>query len=379
MTTEQPSRPRLAAALVLAAGAGTRMKSDTPKVLHTVAGRSLLGHVLTSARALEPERLCVVVRHRRDAVVRHVLDLDPEAIIADQDEVPGTGRAVQCGLDSLGELHGPVLVTAGDTPLLNADELSALLAAHERDGNAITVLTARVPNPFGYGRIVRDEDDRVVGIVEEKDASEAERAISEINTATYVFDADVLSRALGQVDTNNAQGEVYLTDVIALTARAGSPVGAHVLSDAMSAEGANDRSQLAALGAELNRRTLTSWMKAGVTVIDPNSTWVDVDVTLAPDVTIHPGCQLLGATTVGAGTDIGPDTTLKDTEVGQRARVIRTHANLARIQNEATVGPFVHLGPDSMVLAGERIAPFSDITSVRGSRDSAASQEETQS
>ncbi|OKL53568.1 UDP-N-acetylglucosamine diphosphorylase [Bowdeniella nasicola] len=365
MSSDEHRPLDLAAVVVLAAGAGTRMKSDTPKVLHSISGRSLLGHAIRAGRRLNPERLCVVVRHQRDAVVAHALSVDPDVVIADQDDVPGTGRAVQCALEALGELHGAVVVTAGDTPLLDDRELSALLADHTQSANDVTVLSARVANPHGYGRIVRSADSgAVTGIVEEKDASEDERAIDEINTATYVFDADLLREALAGVGTDNAQGEVYLTDVIAIASREGRKVGAHILDDPMSAEGANDRCQLAQLGAELNRRTLTQWMRAGVTIIDPGSTWIDVDVVLSPDVTIHPGCQLLGATVVATGAEIGPDTTMRDTEVSEGAKVIRTHANLAMVGRGAQVGPFVHLGPDSKVLDGERVRPFSDITSV---------------
>lgn len=364
MSANEATPTTLSAVIVLAAGAGTRMKSVTPKVLHTVAGRSLLGHAISAARSLHPQRVCVVVRHQRDAVVDHALAVDPELVIADQDDIPGTGRAVQCALEALGELSGPVLVTAGDTPLLDGEELAGLAEAHATSGNDITVLSARVRNPRGYGRIVRTEAGAVRAIVEEKDASEAERAIDEVNTATYVFDSQLLADALSDVGQDNAQGEVYLTDVIAIAVARGKRVGAHVLSDPATAEGANDRSQLAQLGAELNRRTMTKWMRAGVTIIDPGSTWIDVDVSFGTDVTIHPGCQVLGATTIGDGVQIGPDTTIANCEVGAEAKIIRTHANLAMVGTGAHVGPFVHLGPDSRVLDGERIHPFSDITSI---------------
>ncbi len=361
---------QLAAVLILAAGAGTRMKSTTPKVLHSIAGRSLLGHAIAAGRELNPDRLCVVVRHQRDRVAEHALSFDKQVEIADQDDIPGTGRAVQCALQTLGELHGSVVVTAGDTPLLDATELQALLSAHQAAGNAVTVLSARVDNPFGYGRVIRDAAGAVTGIVEEKDADDAQRQVDEINTATYVFDADVLTRALARVDQNNAQGEVYLTDVIALAHRDGERVGAHILADAATAEGANDRSQLARLGAELNRRTLERWMKAGVTIVDPGSTWIDVDASFGTDVTIEPGCQILGATTVADGVRIGPDTTIKDCEIAAGATLVRTHAELSEIQADATVGPFVHLAPGSVVIAKERVKPFS---AVGTSLDDAAS------
>lgn len=351
----------LAAVVVLAAGAGTRMKSPLPKVLHPVAGRSLLGHAIAAGRSLNPQQLCVVVRHQRDKVAAHALGCDGDILIADQDDIPGTGRAVQCALAALGEVDGNVLVTAGDTPLLDGEELAALLAAHEAANNAVTVLSAHVQNPFGYGRIVR-RGEAVVGIVEEKDASETERTIDEINTATYVFDAKTLAEMLQNVDQNNAQGEVYLTDVIALAAKAGRRVGAHQLADAKSAEGANDRAQLAQLDAELNRRTLTKWMRAGVSVIDPATTRIDMDVTLGENCTIYPYSQLLGATTIGTGVEIGPYTTVRDCEIGSGAALERAEANLAIVGEGAQVEPFCYLAPGSRVDDDTRISAHSTLT-----------------
>ncbi|PWD51976.1 bifunctional UDP-N-acetylglucosamine diphosphorylase/glucosamine-1-phosphate N-acetyltransferase GlmU [Serinibacter arcticus] len=360
------SHPSPAAVIVLAAGEGTRMRSATPKVLHAIGGRSLLGHVLTSARDLEPQRLAVVVRHEREAVAAHALELDPAATIADQDDVKGTGRAAWCALaalDAQAEVDGAVVVLAGDVPLLDAGTLGEMLAAHAADGNAVTVLTTRVPDPTGYGRIVRDADGSVLRIVEDRDADETERAIDEINTSVYAFDAAVLRAALTTLQdpasgaTSNAQGEVYLTDVLAL-ARATGPVRAIETDDPIIVEGVNDRVQLATLGAELNRRMVTAWMREGVTVVDPASTWVDVTVELARDVTLLPGVQLHGATTIGEGTTVGPDTTLRDSSVGAGASVVRSHVLGARIADGATVGPFAHLREGTDLGAGGKIGGF---------------------
>ena len=357
------SLPRPAAVVVLAAGAGTRMRSRTPKVLHRIGGRSLLGHVMAAARGLDPERLAVVVRHERDMVAAHVAEVDATAVVVDQDDVPGTGRAVQCALaalDAQAPLDGPLVVVAGDTPLLDADTLGELLRRHAQEGNAVTVLTARIDNPRGYGRILRDEAGAVTGVVEEKDATDAQRTIDEVNTSTYVFDAAVLRAAIAEVGQDNAQGEVYLTDVVAGTHARGLPVHASVVPDSKLVEGCNDRVQLAQLGAELNRRVLERHMRAGVGIVDPTTTWIDVTVDIAPDVTILPGCQLYGATTIAADAVVGPATTLTDTEVGEGAHVVRTHANLAVIGAAAEVGPFTHLRPGTRIGARGKVGSFAE-------------------
>ncbi|HEY5515856.1 MAG TPA: bifunctional UDP-N-acetylglucosamine diphosphorylase/glucosamine-1-phosphate N-acetyltransferase GlmU [Pengzhenrongella sp.] len=370
--------PCPAAVIVLAAGEGTRMRSATPKVLHTLGGRSMLGHSLAAARELEPGRVVVVVRHGRDKVVAHLRALDPRALVADQDEIPGTGRAVQCGLSVLdaaahadvardqapdepthGSVDGAVVVIAADVPLLDGATLAELLAAHNADGNAVTVLTTEVADPTGYGRIVRDPGTGdVVAIVEQKDADDAQRAITEINTSVYVFDAAALRSALGRLGRDNAQGEVYLTDVLAIARADGGAVRAVRTDDPLGVEGVNDRAQLAVLRAELNRRILDEWMHAGVTVVDPATTWVDVDVDLAPDVTLLPGTQLFGSTVVASGATIGPDTTLTDVQIGADATVVRTHGMGAVIGAGATVGPFSYLRPGTVLGADGKIGTF---------------------
>ncbi|QDO89776.1 bifunctional UDP-N-acetylglucosamine diphosphorylase/glucosamine-1-phosphate N-acetyltransferase GlmU [Ornithinimicrobium ciconiae] len=362
------SENRPAAVIVLAAGEGTRMKSTTPKVLHPIGGRTLVGHAIHAARGTEPAHLAVVVRHQRELVAPLVSEVDPAALIADQDEVKGTGRAVECGLAVLPpDLVGTVLVTYGDVPLLTTATLRALTAAHEESGNAVTVITSVLDDPSGYGRVVRDADGQVVKIVEEKDAraarenGEADGAaldIREINSGIYAFDAQVLRDSLSQIGTDNAQGEKYLTDVLGLARQAGRAVRAHVVEDRWQSEGVNDRVQLATLGRILNERIVEGWMRAGVTVVDPATTWIDADVTVGQDTVIRPGTQLLGATTIGAGAVIGPDTTLTSVEVGDGATVVRTQAELAIIGPGATVGPFSYLRPGTELGARGKIGGF---------------------
>ena len=348
-----------AAVIVLAAGAGTRMKSRKPKVLHEIGGRSLLVHAVTAAEGASPGELVVVLRHERERVAEHLAEHASEASVADQDEIPGTGRAVQCGLEQVTATEGTVLVTYGDVPLLDPATLRDLVSAHEGAAAAATVLSARVPDPTGYGRILRSEDgSEVLGIVEHKDADETQRAIDEINSGIYAFDLAVLRDALGRIGTDNAQGEMYLTDVLSIAREDGRSVRAVVTEDVMMVEGVNDRVQLAELGAEMNRRTLERHMRAGVTIVDPSTTWIDADVTIAQDAVILPGVQLHGATDIGEEAVIGPDTTLRDTEVGAGAEVLRSHALLAVIGANANVGPFSYLRAGTVLGAQGKIGGF---------------------
>ena len=348
-----------AAVVILAAGAGTRMKSSTPKILHGIGGRSMIAHAIDAASGLEPERLAVVVRHERDRVAAHVLDHAPQVRIVDQDEVPGTGRAVEVALEAMPEADsGTVVVTYGDVPLLTTELLAELVNRHVDEGNSATVLTTRLEDPTGYGRVLRAEDGSVLGIVEQKDATDAEREINEVNSGIYAFDAARLRHALAQVGTDNAQGEKYLTDVLGVLRQDGDRIAAAVTTDRWQVEGANDRVQLSALGKELNRRTLERWMRAGVSVVDPDSTWVDVDVALSRDVTLLPGTHLTGRTAIGEGATVGPDTTLTDTTVGVDATVKRTDATGARIGAGATVGPFTYLRPGTVLGEDGKIGAF---------------------
>ena len=353
------STSRPAAVIVLAAGEGTRMKSAIPKVLHAIGGRTLLGHAIAAARAVDPQHLAIVIRHGRDLVAAHIAQVDPGAVIADQDEVRGTGRATECALEALpADLEGTVLVTYADVPLLASETLIALLEAHAASQSAATVITATLPDPSGYGRILRAADGSVAGIVEQKDATEAQLEICEVNSGLYAFDAVVLRKALARVGTDNAQGEKYLTDVLGIARAEGLRVSAHLIGDLWQTEGVNDRVQLSRLGAELNRRIVEGWMRAGVTVVDPATTWIDADVTLGRDVTIHPQTQIHGASTIGDDVVLGPDTTLTDVEIGNGASVIRTHGSLAVIGAGATVGPFAYLRPGTDLGAKGKIGTF---------------------
>ncbi|WP_367997482.1 bifunctional UDP-N-acetylglucosamine diphosphorylase/glucosamine-1-phosphate N-acetyltransferase GlmU [Streptomyces sp. GMY02] len=337
----------MAAVVVLAAGEGTRMKSRTPKVLHEVCGRSLVGHVVSAARELGPEQLVVVVGHAREQVEGHLAAAYEGVRTAYQAEQHGTGHAVRIGLQELGGvLDGTVVVVCGDTPLLTGATLNALAAAHAADGNAVTVLTAEVPDAAGYGRIVRDgASGAVTAIVEHKDATETQRAIREINSGVFAFDGKLLADALGKVRTDNSQGEEYLTDVLGILREAGHRVGASVAADHQEIVGINNRVQLAEARRLLNARLLERAMLAGVTVVDPASVFVDVTVTYEQDAVVHPGTQLLGSTHLGEGAEVGPNSRLRDTRVGAGARVDNTVADGAVVGEDALVGPYAYLRP----------------------------------
>lgn len=281
------------AIIVLAAGQGTRMKSATPKLLHPLAGAPMVAHVLATAQALDARLIEAVIRHERDAVAAAINAAMPGVVLVDQDDVPGTGRAVELALAALpADFDGEVLVLNGDVPLLDADTVRALVERHRSAGRAATVLSAEFADATGYGRIVRGDDGEFARIVEQKDASPLEQTIHEINAGVYVFGVAALRDALADLTLDNAQGEKYLTDVIALLRAAGSSVAAELVAEPWMVAGVNDRAQLSETAAKLNAMIVRGWQLAGVTVQDPATTWIDRNVSLAPDVTLLPGTQL---------------------------------------------------------------------------------------
>ena len=351
------------AVVVLAAGAGTRMRSDIPKMLHSLAGRSMLAHALHAIAKISPQHLVVVVGKDRDQVVPAVEELAGELgrgiDVAVQDQQLGTGHAVACGLTALPtDFTGTVVVTLGDVPLLDAQTLGDLIAAHTGESASATVLTTTLPDPTGYGRILRTQDREVIGIVEQADASPSQLAITEVNAGVYAFDITALRSALSRLKSDNAQQEQYLTDVIAIVRSDGNVVRAKHIDDAVLVAGVNDRVQLAALGAELNRRIVAAHQRAGVTIMDPATTWIDVDVSIGRDTVVYPGTQLLGATSIGGRCQIGPDTTLTDVTVGDEAMVVRTHGSQSTIGGGAAVGPFAYLRPGTALGAEGKLGAF---------------------
>ena len=348
--------------IVLAAGEGKRMRSATPKVLHAIAGRTLIGHVLEAAAAVDPAHVVVVVGHGRDHVLAHLDEVAPWVDTVVQDQQLGTGHAVRIALAALATAHAleasPIVVLSGDTPLLTGRTVRKLVDAQVSSGGAATVLTAVLSDPAGYGRVVRDGSGAVEVIVEDRDATADIRAISEINAGMYAFDPIALAPALERLTTANDQGEEYLTDVVGLLRAEGRPVTGLIVDDAHEILGVNDRGQLADAAAIMRDRINARWMRDGVSMLDPASTWIDVDVDLAPDVTLLPQTSLLGPTTIASGARIGPGTTLTSCEVGAGASVIHTWAELAVIDAGASVGPFTYLRPGARLGAGARAGAF---------------------
>lgn len=328
--------------IILAAGDGTRMKSRQAKVLHTVAGRSLLGHVLAAVNHLNPDNIRIVVGANRESVEAHIAEISPAARTIFQEKRGGTGHATQLALADKSPI-GTVLVLAGDTPMLTGQSLAAFLTAHNEGNFSASVLTAEHPEPTGYGRIIRDNNGELLRIVEERDATEDQRFIAEINSGVYAFDGAKLVSAIGKINNSNSQGELYLTDVIGILKSAGESIAAILLEDFTEILGVNDRVQLAESAALLRDRINDQWMRDGVTIIDPTTTWIDATAELAQDVTVHPGSAILGTTTIATGAVIGPRTSLTNCVVKEGASVLESIATDTVIGESATVGPFSYL------------------------------------
>src|SRR6516162_2576012 len=354
---------RRLSAVVLAAGEGTRMRSERPKPLHLLCGRPMILHVLDAMAEIDVRRVVVVVGHRGEWVTKTLVQHAPptmEIEFVEQLKRSGTGDALAVGLTGLpdddDELED-VVVLPGDTPLLRPQTLATLVRAHRAEDAGATLLTAVVENPTGYGRVVRGKDGDVARVVEEADATGEERLIDEVNTSIYCFRRSILAPTLRRLSPASAQGEYYLTDAVAVLHSAGYAVRSLVFPDSMEAAGVNDRAQLAVAEAELRDRINERWMRRGVTMWDPERTYVDAQVTLEADVSLLPGVILRGTCSVGAGTEIGPNCMLTDTNVGRGAVVTESCCEMATIGDGALVGPYSVLEPGTEVAAGAEVGP----------------------
>lgn len=345
-------------AVVLAAGEGTRMRSERPKPLHRLCGRPMVLHVLHALAELDLERAVVVVGHGASRVTKAVGEQPPPGLHIDfveQRVQRGTGDAVSVALTAFPDEDfddDDIIVLPGDTPLLRPPTLAALVRTHRRAEAAATLLTARLGNPAGYGRVARDRNGSVSKVVEHADATDEELAIDEVNTSIYIFRRSVLAPSLRRLTPDNSQGEYYLTDVIGVLHDAGYPVVSMVVEDSMEAAGVNDRHQLSVAEAELRARINERWMRRGVTMLDPEATYVDSTVDLSPDVVLYPGTHLQGLTVVEAGAELGPYTQLADCRVGSGATVTATVGRNAEVGADAHVGPWAYLAPGTRVAAG---------------------------
>lgn len=348
--------------ILLAAGEGTRMRSDVPKVLHTILGRTLIGHVLCATESLSASERVVVVGAKSEEVTAEVLRYDSRAKIAHQDRRGGTGHAVRIALEQIDCADdATVVVIAGDAPLITGQSLDRLVALCENEQVGAAVLTADVDDPHGYGRIIRDPENGILRIVEEKDADADEREVHEVNSSIYAFHAGALKRALADIKPNNAQSEEYLTDAIEIIRATGKKVVPVVADDYFEILGVNNRIQLAEATAIMRDRINLHWMEAGVTLIDPPTTFIDVTVELESDVTIKPGCQIEGVSRIGRGALIGPDTRLFNCEVGSDAVITKSECDGATIGRHAQVGPYSFLRPGAHLGEGAKVGSFVEV------------------
>lgn len=344
--------------VILAAGKGTRMKSQLPKVLHTVGGKPMVQHVLNAAVQAGAARNIVITGFGGDRVAEA---LAGQAEFVVQEQQLGTGHAVMQAGPALATFAGTVMVLCGDTPLLRGEMLAQLLAAHDQAKAAATVLTARLTDPTGYGRVIRDDRGQVVKIVEQKDATDAELLVDEVNTGIYCFDRQQLFAALAKINCNNMQGEYYLTDVIGVLVGEGAKVWALATDDPDATMGINSRAQLAAAEKILRRRKLASLMADGVTIMDPDSTFIDDAVSIAPDTVIYPFTWIEGETAIGSGCSIGPNTRLQNVSIGQNVTLHFSYAHDCQVEDDATVGPYVHLRPDTVLGRGVKVGNFVEV------------------
>jgi bifunctional UDP-N-acetylglucosamine pyrophosphorylase/glucosamine-1-phosphate N-acetyltransferase len=346
--------------VVLAAGEGTRMKSKNSKVLHEIAGRSIIHNLLTAVGPLSPKNLTVVVGAHKDEVIDHLKKVAPKAKTVFQEKRDGTGGATQLALaEHKGD--GTVLILAGDTPLLTTQTLEEFMAAHQSEKSVASVLTALLPDPAGYGRIIRGDNSSILKIVEEKDASDSEKEIDEINTGVYLFELKVLKEVIGKLKNNNSQKELYLTDVISLITAEGKTAQAILSNDYTETLGINDRTQLAECAAIMRDRINHQHMLNGVTIIDPTTTWIDVDVKIEADVVIYPGTAITGKSTIKANAVIGPRTTLVSCAVAEGAKVVESNCTDSTIGKEVKVGPFTYLRKGTVLANESKAGAFVEI------------------
>lgn len=346
------------AAIILAAGKGTRMKSNLVKVMHTLAGAPLIQYPVTAAREAEASRIVTVVGHQADAVLTFFSD-SADVAFALQEEQNGTGHAVACAAPRLKDFQGRVLILCGDVPLIRAETLRELLEEHSRRGATVTVLTACLDNPYGYGRIVKDASGKVAAIVEEKDADPDQRAINEINSGIYCVEGPFLFDAVARLKSDNAQGEYYLTDIVRMAAGQGLVCASHPVGDAVEVMGINDRVQLAEAEAVLRMRINTAHMRDGVTIRDPATAYIDGGIAIGRDTVIHPNVHISGRTEIGRECVIEPSAIIRGCRIGDRV-IVKAGSVLedSVVHDAVSIGPMAHLRPGTVLMDKVKIGNF---------------------
>ena len=348
------------AAVVLAAGYGKRMKSSQPKVLHRVLGRPILSYVLDAVSGLSPARKVIIIGHGGEEVKAHFGSKGLSYAV--QKKQLGTGHAASCAHGELSNFKGNILILNGDFPLITKNTLKRFLDAHEKRGSEISVLSARVDDPRGYGRIVKDTSGKIERIVEDKDATAEERKIGEINSGTYIVKSDLLWSFLRAIKSSNKQGEYYLTDIIEIARKRKLQVSSYRASDSDEILGINDRVELSQIESIMRARVNKTLMKRGVTLIDPDSTYISPTVKIGIDTVIYPGTHIYGASRIGSGTFIGPGVWIEDSVIGKNVHIRSScYITEAKIGNSVTVGPFAHLRPEADISEGAKIGNFVEI------------------
>ncbi|MCQ2373630.1 MAG: bifunctional UDP-N-acetylglucosamine diphosphorylase/glucosamine-1-phosphate N-acetyltransferase GlmU [Phascolarctobacterium sp.] len=345
-------------AVILAAGKGTRMRSKLPKVLHKVGGKAMLQHVIDAATAAGCDDKVVIIGHEAELVEKMVAGQGKTALQAEQ---LGTGHAVMQAKEALAGFSGTAMILCGDTPLLDGEELKKFYEAHKASGAAATVLTAIMDNPFGYGRIIRDAEGNVKGIVEQKDATEEQKAIKEINTGIYCLECPLMFDVLATLTCNNAQGEYYLTDVLEKLNNAGKKVGGVITEDSDMVMGINSRKQMSVAEAVMRERILDKLMDSGVTIMDPASTFIEASVKIGRDTIIYPYTWLEGNTVIGEDCEIGPNARFTDVEIGNNCNLHFIYGHECKVMDDVTAGPYVHLRPNTVIYNKVKIGNFVEV------------------
>jgi bifunctional UDP-N-acetylglucosamine pyrophosphorylase/glucosamine-1-phosphate N-acetyltransferase len=357
------------AAIILAAGRGKRMKSELPKVLHPILGHPMLGYVLHVVSEVSPERIIVVIG-RDGERIKEVFPSDQIEYVLQKEQL-GTGHAVMCAYEVLKDFNGTIVILNGDFPLIRPETLKGFIEIHQRGKGVISLLTAILDNPGGYGRVIRGKNGDVIRVVEEKDATAEEKDINEINSGVYCVESSFLWRALREIGRNNEQGEYYLPDIVGVATESGKKVVGYLAADSEEVLGVNNRVELAGVERIIRKRTNRDLMVSGVTIVDPEVTYISPRVSIGADSVIYPNTFIYGNTTIGNGSQIGPSVWIEDSKIGDKVTIkFSSYITGAVIEDNVTIGPFAHIRPDAQILTGARIGNFVEVKKSKIGRES---------